>query len=807
MTKKIKNESSHAYTMQDKKDIGFAKKKKRHIIKNTFYTVCVLFLALIVFTFSYVMGLDEWKNFDPSTMKNMQQSIVLYDMDNQEIGSLFASKNRRYITLDEIPKDVIDAFIATEDARFYTHNGVDVVRIIGAILEDIKSLSYKQGASTISQQLIKNAYLTSEKSISRKFQEAIMAVKLENYYTKDQILEIYINYIYYGGGAYGIESASKRYFGKQAKHLTLCECALLAGVVKAPSNYAPHIDETKSIQRRNLVLSLMFDQGFITETEYNNAKDTKIALATNESSDFDFGYFTDLALRETSEVLNLDIEEVLGSGYKIYTTLDSDLQSYTQALYTNNEYFPQNAADGTPCQSAIIVMDSKSSAIRTCVGGRQYTSKLCFNRATDMLRQPGSTIKPIMVYAPAVEKQGYLPSSFVLDEIENFNGYIPKNFNNRTMGWVTLRQAVSKSLNIPAVRLLDEIGIEESKIFASNFGIFFEPEDVSLSLALGGFSKGVAPSTICSAYTSFANGGYYSREYCIESIVKPDGTVIYQKKSDGYNVISEQSAFLVSSMLRSSVESGTSKALNMEDIPLSAKTGTTEFEGDKGNRDAWIVAYNSDYTACCWMGFDKTSQDMCLSNKITGGSLPANLTKQVFSEIYKNKKAPEFIKPKDIVTVKLDTKALFEQKTPLLASTFTPSDQITEEFFTSDTMPTKYTNYWDIPQTPSDLAVSKSVNGYPIISFTPLDEDVYYKLIRKSLIDNAEIEIANFEKTQNLIQYIDTSVEDQTSYLYCILPIHKQIKNGDEPLYGNYSSSVLFEFDNIQETVNLEPAV
>ena len=429
MSKKVKDKKSHAFSMQDKHDIGFAKKKKRHIIKNTFLAITILFFSFLIFIFSYIMGLSEWKKFDPNTIKNMQQSIVLYDMDESEIGSLYASKNRRYITLDEIPSDVINAFIATEDVRFYTHNGVDIVRIFGALIEDVKSLSFRQGASTISQQLIKNAYLTGEKTISRKLQEAIMAVKLENYYTKEEILEMYINYIYYGGGAYGVEAASKRYFGKEAKYLTLPESALLVGVVKAPSIYAPHINESKSIKRRNLILSLMLNEGFITRTEYSNAIDSKLALSANDSLDFAFGYFTDLALTETAEILNLDIEEVLGGGYKIYTTLDSSLQSYTQAIYSDDSYFPANSSDNTICQSAMIVLDSQTSAIRTCIGGREYTSKLCLNRATGMLRQPGSTIKPIMVYAPAVEKRGYLPSSFVLDEIENFDGYIPKNCN------------------------------------------------------------------------------------------------------------------------------------------------------------------------------------------------------------------------------------------------------------------------------------------------------------------------------------------------------------------------------------------
>jgi penicillin-binding protein 1A len=807
MTKKKSSQPSPAFSMQGNKDIGFAKKKrsKLKILRNIFFILSLLFFAVLIFTFSFVMGLDEWKNFDPNTIKNMQQSIVLYDMDQNEIGSLYANKNRRYIALEEIPTDVISAFIATEDARFYQHNGVDFVRILGAMIEDIKALSFKQGASTISQQLVKNAYLTSEKSISRKLQEAIMAVKLEKAYTKDEILEMYINYIYYGGGAYGIESAAQRYFGKQAKYLTLSESALLAGIVKAPSRYAPHIDMEKATQRRNLILSLMAEQGFITTNEYNSAKSIDVSLYQDTLSDFEFGYFTDLVLKETRDILNLDIEKVLGGGYKIYTTLDSDLQRYSQSLYLNSENFPQNAINGTPCESATIILDSSTSAIRTCIGGREYTAKLCLNRTTDMQRQPGSTIKPILVYAPAVERNGYLPTSFVLDEVENFNGYTPKNFNNRTMGWVTLRQAVSKSLNIPAVRILDEIGIEQSKLFASNFGISFAPEDNNLSLALGGFSKGVSPKTMCSAYAAFANGGYYSRAFTVQRIEGPEGQTLYNKPSDGYNVISEQSAFLISSMLNSSVESGTSKALKMPEIPLSAKTGTTEFEGTTGNRDAWIVAYNNEYTTCCWMDFDQTSTDQCLSNDITGGSLPANLVRQVYQHIYEDRSAPSLNIPKDVVSVTLDEKALYKKKSALLASAMTPTSDTIDEYFTTDTAPTMYSNLWDIPLAPSDLNITPSEFGYPIISFTPVNEKSTYRLMRKTLSDDSEMMIAEFSNSRSKIEYIDRLVFDNNTYLYYILTVGDNMNANEIPVNGENSSSMVFEYKekNTAEEVDL----
>jgi penicillin-binding protein 1A len=813
MNKRKNIKPSPAYTMENKHDIGFAndkpKKKKRHLLKNSFIFLLIAFLTGSVFLLSYVFGLDEWRYFEPNTIKNMRQSIVLYDMQSNEIGSLYASTDRRYISLDQIPENIIDAFIATEDARFYEHSGVDVVRIFGAFLEDIKSLSFSQGASTISQQLVKNACLTSEKSISRKLQEAIMALKLERAYAKDEILEMYINYIYYGGGAYGIQAASKKYFAKDAKYLTLAESALLVGVVKAPGRYAPHLDAVKSKKRRDLVLSLMYEQGYITISQYNNALSSTVSLILDETSDFEFGYFTDIVLDEAEDILNLNTEEVLGGGYKIYTTLDTDLQSYAQNLYKNSGYFPEKSISGEICQSALIVLDTSNSAIRTCIGGREYTSKRCLNRATSMLRQPGSTIKPVLVYAPAVERYGYMPTSFVLDEIENFNGYTPKNFNNRTQGWVTLRYAVAKSLNIPAVRLLEEIGIDNAKLFASNSGINFEEDDNNLSLALGGFSKGISPVSLCSAYTPFANGGYYSDSYTISKIIAPDGTLIYEKQNSGYNILSEESAYLVSSMLSSTVEYGTAKALKMDDIPLSAKTGTTEFEGATGNRDAWILAYNKDYAVCCWMGFDETSLNQCLDNSVTGGSLPAMLAKDIFRKIYEDKAAPSFIKPKDVVSVNLDLKALNEDKMALLATAFTPKNQTTQEYFKRDSAPTQYTDFWSIPKAPSDLTVVPNNHGYPVISFSPEEQCVTYQVRRTNISDNTDVVLIEFEKGFSKAEYTDMSVINENIYLYYILPIHQELKEDGKAIEGPSSSAISFEYyiDELNETDIIDPAV
>jgi membrane peptidoglycan carboxypeptidase len=438
----------------------------------------VFALCCFLFFFSYLMGLEEWKEFDPSKIGEMQQTLLIYDAGGNETAALHGLENRVYVTIDRIPVYVRNAFLAVEDARFYEHKGVDLIRIAGAFIEDLKNGNLSQGASTISQQLVKLTCLTGVKTISRKLQEAVMAYELEQAYTKDQILEMYLNYIYFGNGAYGIEAAAKVYFGRTAETLSVSQAALLAGVIKSPTHYAPHLHLDKSIERRNLVLSLMAEQGFISPQQEAQAKAETVVLVPETEIKYDF--FTDMVLCEAEDILNMDTEELLASGYRIYTTLDRGLQSEVEALFEDSANFPADAADGEKCQAALVVLDSRTSEIRAIMGGRQYETRRGLNRVVDMKRQPGSTIKPVLVYAPAMEKLGYSPATLVLDEKGDFDGYVPKNFSDSYAGWVTLREALASSLNLPAVRTLQAVGVQTAKLYASRVGIPFEPEDTGL---------------------------------------------------------------------------------------------------------------------------------------------------------------------------------------------------------------------------------------------------------------------------------------------------------------------------------------
>ncbi|MDP2892224.1 MAG: transglycosylase domain-containing protein, partial [Bacillota bacterium] len=395
----------------------------------SFATLVLAFISgCLIF---YVIVASETR-LDESKLKNLPQALLIYDSKGTEQATVSGSQNRQCVPLSKVPQYVRDAFIAVEDVRFYQHGGLDIKRIFGALWDDITSGKLKEGASTISQQLIKLTHLTSEKTIMRKVKEAVMAIQLERSYSKDEILEMYLNTVYFGNGAYGIEAASKAYFGKDVSELTLSQGALLAGVIKSPSNYAPHLDFEAAIKRRDVVLSLMEQYGFIPAEAEASAKAEKIALATQTSSrGYPYGYFTDAALDEARDALGISSDELMTGGYRIYTTLDPAAQKACEDLFLDKANFPPDAADGTLAQSAMVVIDPETGGVSALMGGREYVVKHGLDRATGMYRQPGSAIKPVLVYAPALELGICTPATVLYDSPQDFNGYKPDNFGGK----------------------------------------------------------------------------------------------------------------------------------------------------------------------------------------------------------------------------------------------------------------------------------------------------------------------------------------------------------------------------------------
>ncbi|MBR3842602.1 MAG: PBP1A family penicillin-binding protein, partial [Christensenellaceae bacterium] len=695
-------------------------KKFWRILKYLFLTGVLLLLKTGCFLLSYLMGIEEWKTYDPQETADLMLSSEFFDNEGEVFARLYAEEDRLFCEIESLPEHVKNAFIAIEDARFYTHPGIDIIRIGGALIEDLRSGSLAQGASTISQQVVKLSALSGKRTISRKLTEIMMAFKLEQRFSKDEILELYLNIAYFGNGAYGIETAAEKYFGKNAAELSVSEAATLAGIVKAPSNYAPHIKPENSLRRRNLVLSQMLHYGFISQKDYEKARTDTLVLTENTIEDYPYGYYLDYALIEAKNILGIPLEKLYSGGYRIYTALDQTQQKAIEEYAKVPENFPENAADGEAVQCAAVMLDAKTGAISAMIGGREHKARLSFSRAYQMQRQPGSALKPILVFAPAVEYLGLLPTNFLLDVEEDFGGFLPKEKNYA--GWMTLRDVCAYSTNIPAVRLLSEIGVERAKRYAESVGIPFTKEDMGLSLALGGMHKGLSPLELASSYLPFASGGRFGESYTITKICDKNGNILYEKEPSFYSVLSEKSAYLVSSMLSSAAEYGTAKHLYMEDIPLAAKTGTSSFDSEKGyNRDAWIAAYNPEFVFCCWVGFDKTDGSHYLEQGVTGGNCPAAFAKYIFSEIYKNRTAPDFSIPYGIESAEIDKYILETQKRTVLSTE--QSIETFTEFFTRENLPKERALYFS-QEPPGDFKAEWQ-NFYPIISFTGQKDLVY----------------------------------------------------------------------------------
>jgi penicillin-binding protein 1A len=770
-----------------------SRKKKRNRRSAVYRGILLILLSfLLIFlmvsaAYSSII-INKWKNIDLSELENIQQTSFIYDANGEFIASIYGLENRIKVPLSSIPLHTRNAFIAVEDIRFYKHHGFDIRRIFGALIQNIKAGGYAQGASTITQQVIRNTLLSQEKTLPRKIQEVFLAYQLEKKYSKDQILQMYLNLIYFGKGAYGIEAASRLYFGKSTKDLSITESCLLAGIPKNPSRYSPFINLSESLKRKDLAVDLMVNNGYISPEEGKKAKEEKIVLASPVKRNYPHRFFMDMVLEEASDILGVSEEELYTQGYKIYTTLDVSLQKHAEGVYKQEQYFPKNPSSGIPCESALVVMDASSGEIRALLGGRDKDEEADIvrkglNRATQARRQPGSAIKPLLVYTPAIENFKYTPVTFILDAPTEFGNYKPSNFDGRHRGLLTLRYALAHSINIPAVRVLDDIGVQSGISFAEKLGIPFEKEDQNnLAIALGGFYKGVTPVELARAYAALADNGRYKEYTTIRHIEDSYGITVYQSKYKRTQAITEETAFIMSNILQSTVESGTASRLKELNIPLAAKTGTVqlpktnEFAGVKGTKDAWIVAYNPDYVVTVWMGFDEVDKKHYLPEDALGGIYPAEVAKSILQHLYKNKKPTPFQKPLKVVEVKLDAKSLWEQNKVLLASPFTPAGFVITEYFTPETAPREQSDYWLIPQTPDNFGVTLNNIGLPIISFKPQDTFAAYDIYRLEEGQDQPLRIHQTKTgTLDMVEWVDTMVNRGSKYNYYVVPVHPEI--------------------------------
>ena len=727
-------------------------------------------LAVMLVGLIGILDIPHWQRLDVDKVNTASAVTDVFDANGTRAGTLTGRENRRWVSIDKVPKTVQNAFIAAEDLRFYQHHGVDLVRVFGALWQDIKSGSYAQGGSTITQQLIKLTHLSSAKSISRKLQEMVLALQLERVMDKKQILEAYLNTIYFGHGAYGIESAAHVYFDKTSAELTIGEGALLAGVIKAPSTYAPHLNPEKSLKRRDGILDTMEREGFISKEQAATARSEGLILADSADDTRQYAWYMDAVLTEAATALNLSNDEVLTGGYRIVTGLDPGMQAAAEALFLSEDNFPASAADGTPVQASLIALDSQTGEVRAVVGGRSYDVVLGLNHATQIRRQPGSAFKPISTYAAAIDAYGFVPSSTIEDTPRTFEGdYTPRNAGGNHYGTVTLREALSRSLNIATVDLADLIGTDALRQYARRFGIPLSDRDVNLSLALGALTDGVSPETLGAAYCALANGGMRVSPHFIREIQDSAGHVLYMADTSQARAVQPSTAYMLTDMLKTAAKSGSARALKACGIPVAGKTGTVSDDNASGTRDIWTVAYTPELATAVWMGYDQPDKNHILASSEGGSGYPARLCAGFLKSVSGELSGRDFRKPRTVKTALVDSLALEQEHRVLLTTGDTPAEYTQTELFHENDMPQAYSDNWTAPRAVADLRLLTGPGEIPVLAFTIQEATAEYQLLRRTEGRTQEIAVLNGEPGQEL-RYVDVTCDLSQPADYFLLP-------------------------------------
>ena len=732
----------------------------------------------------------NWKKLDLDKLTGLRQTSVVYDADGERVGNLYGSENRLYVSLSSIPEHVQEAFIAAEDQRFYQHNGVDPVRILGALWHDIRTMSLAQGASTITQQLIKLTHLTSEKTLSRKAQEIVLALQLEQVMSKEEILERYLNAVYFGRGAYGIEAAANVYFDCAAADLTLAQGALLAGIIKSPTNYAPHLQPENARERRDRILEEMARCGFIDEEQARAAAQEEVVIIEEEPSSA-LAWYIDAAAQEAQQILGISRDELLDGGYRIYTALDQQAQRAAQELFENGANFPDPAADGTPTQAALVAQDVSNGEIVALVGGRVYEVALGLNRATQIRRQPGSAIKPVSSYAAAIEGSGYLPVSLISDTPRTFaGGYSPGNAGGNYYGEVTLREALSRSLNVATVDLADKIGVNALRAQLARFGVELAQEDQNLSLALGSMTDGISPADLCAAYCALANGGRQVQAHVVRKIVSQDAQTLYEAPNSAQRAVRPETAYLLTDMLMTAASSGSANALSSVGGQIAGKTGTVGMESG-GNRDAWTVAYTPRLAVAVWMGFDQPDSEHVLPDWAGGSSYPAQLCAKFLGKIDASWRAGSFSQPNALTRATIDALALEQDGEVVLAAERTPERYRQSELFYAGREPQIVSHKWDAPAPVTDLELVSGAGESPHLRFTAREETAEYLLIRRHE-DAAEAVAVLRGEVGAKVEYVDSDADTAEIYEYSIIPRHALLFEEGTQVTGSESLRVRY---------------
>jgi penicillin-binding protein 1A len=664
-----------------------SRKKKTKKRLNIFRLAILVLILLVLVVGAVSIGLvyasvKDMPVLSPEMLES-GASTNIYDKDGKLITQI-GIRNSVPVDIKAVPDLVKNAFISIEDPAFYKHHGISFRGIARSAVNNLLSRSREEGGSTITQQLVRISMLSPEKTMKRKIQEAVLAIQVERRYTKDEILEMYLNNVYLGEGAYGIQSASQIYFAKTIDQLGLEEAALLAGLPQAPSAYNPFYDPAAAVARRNSVLDSMVRNKYISAGEAENAKKKELQLETKDVAgrQYPYPYFLDYVTDEL--IAKFGEASFYKGGLKVYTTIDTEIQLYAENAMARAANFPSSETDKNGMmqpEGAAVVLDPNTGYIKALVGGREHTQRRQWNRATQTARQPGSAFKPIAVYGPAVEYNGLGPASVVDDIPVKYGSYEPKNFDGRYRGLITLRTAITNSVNVAAVKVMvDYVGIENAIEFASKLGIELDSSRHGASMALGGLDNGVTPLQMASAFGAFANQGVYNKPVAILKVEKMDGVILEQVIPKQRQAMKASTAYIITDMLKSVVESGTGTGAQLS-RPVAGKTGTT----DEG-KDLWFVGYTPELVAAVWIGYDQPEA----MPQAYGGTYPTRIWQEIMSKALSGIPVKNFTVPSGIVSATVDGKS------GLLPGPNTPGDSLVTDIFAEGTVP----------------AVTDNVHGY-----------------------------------------------------------------------------------------------
>lgn len=717
------------------------KKSSKGIFKRIFLILVALgIIGMIAGAATFAFMVKDAPELDPALLKDPIPSVLL-DKNGDELTKVGAGK-LDYVDYEDIPELVENAFLATEDVRFYEHNGMDLIRLGGAVIANVTRGFGSEGASTITQQVVKNSFLNNEKTISRKAQEAWLSFQLERKYTKQEIFEMYVNKIFMSENSHGVLTASRIYFGKELDELELHEAALLAGMPQSPNNYNPFNHPEQAEKRRNIVLSLMNQHGFINESEMKEAQaksvtDSLVAEAEREKDDSPYDSFVDVVIDEVSaKYPDLDI---FSDGLIIHTTVDKKAQKHVTKLLNSDEViqYPDDEF-----QAGITLLDSNSGEIRAIGGGRNQEVKRGFNYATDLKRQAGSTFKPIAAYGPAVDSLKWGTYHTLVDEPHTYKdgGQNINNWNKQFSGPMTMRQALAQSKNIPAVKARQEVGEEDALKFVNNLG--FNLENLYESAALG--TPEVSPMQMAGAYSAFANEGYYTEPHSVTEIEMRDGTKI-DLTPETEAVMNDYTAFMISDMLKTAVTSGTGTMANVPGLPVAGKTGTTNYTGEEKAKhgipdgavpDAWFAGYTTNYTAAIWTGYEDRKNYVAANNY--DQKIAQLLFKDLMQTVSEGTDTADFKMPNSVEKV-----AIEKGSNPAkLASDYTPSDQIITEYAVKGNAPSQVSVKYDKLDAPSGLSAKYDEESKQIsLSWDYSGEENVQYVVTASINDGGEQEL------------------------------------------------------------------